>query len=162
MIRVREAAQAVVDMFYHKSWGVTSYVPASVEALRAALLDARLDEMQALTEGEYSAQYPPATWRQALGDDPRPDAGSSLDRLGAADDIARMAREAHRELVTEDYPGHAARLDPWTMRLIERFADLITAANYDACALICEQLQDWPEGATPYDCAAAIRAGKKP
>lgn len=42
-------------------------------------------------------------------------------------DIIRMAREAHRELVTKDYPGHAGQLDPWTMRLLERFAALVAA-----------------------------------
>ena len=41
------------------------------------------------------------------------------------DDIIRMALEAHRELVTKDYPGHAGQLDPWTMRLLERFAALV-------------------------------------
>lgn len=30
----------------------------------------------------------------------------------------------------------------------------------ERCAQICEQLQDWPEGATPYDCAAAIRSAE--
>ena len=76
------------------------------------------------------------------------------------EDILKMAREAHRELVAKDYPGHTAPLDPWTMRLIERFADIIAAANREACALVCEQMQDWPDGATPYDCAVAIRAGR--
>lgn len=32
------------------------------------------------------------------------------------------------------------------------------AAEREACAKICESLQDWPEGSTPYDCASAIRA----
>jgi hypothetical protein len=45
------------------------------------------------------------------------------------DDILRMAREAHRRLVTEDYPGHTGQLDPWTMALLERFAALVTAAE---------------------------------
>lgn len=52
------------------------------------------------------------------------------------EDIDRMAREAHRQLVTEDYPGHTARLDPWTMRLLERFAALVAAAEREACARI--------------------------
>ena len=39
MSKLREAAQAVIDMFYHKSWGTTSYIPASVEALRDALAE---------------------------------------------------------------------------------------------------------------------------
>lgn len=28
----------------------------------------------------------------------------------------------------------------------------------EACAKLCEQMQDWPEDATLYDCAKAIRA----
>ena len=39
MSKLREAAQAVIDMFYHRSWGTTSYIPASVEALRDALAE---------------------------------------------------------------------------------------------------------------------------
>ena len=45
------------------------------------------------------------------------------------DDIIRMAREAHRRLVTEDYPGHTGQLDPWTMTLLARFAALVAAAE---------------------------------
>ncbi len=52
MSRLREAAQAVVDMFYHRSWGTTSYIPASVEALRDAL--AEPDEV--LAEREACAE----------------------------------------------------------------------------------------------------------
>jgi hypothetical protein len=40
------------------------------------------------------------------------------------DDIIKMARQAHHELITQDYPGHAGQLDPWTMRLLERFASI--------------------------------------
>ena len=32
------------------------------------------------------------------------------------------------------------------------------AAEREACAVVCETLQDWPPNSTPYDCAAAIRA----
>jgi len=35
-------------------------------------------------------------------------------------------------------------------------------AEREACAALCEQLQDWPESSTPYDCAAAIRARNAP
>lgn len=42
--------------------------------------------------------------------------------------------------------------------LVGRFASLVAAAEREACAKVCEQMQDWPEDATPYDCAAAIRA----
>ena len=54
------------------------------------------------------------------------------------DDIIRMAREAHRELVTKDYPGHVGQLDPWTMRLLERFAALVAAHEREQCALVVE------------------------
>ena len=54
------------------------------------------------------------------------------------DDIIRMAREAHRELVTKDYPGHVGQLDPWTMRLLERFAALVAAHERKACAWIAD------------------------
>jgi hypothetical protein len=42
--------------------------------------------------------------------------------------------------------------------MVSRFASLLLDAEREACAKICEQMQDWPEDATPYDCAAAIRA----
>ena len=39
-------------------------------------------------------------------------------------------------------------------------AERQVAAERERCAKICEQLQDWPEGATPYDCASAIRSAE--
>jgi hypothetical protein len=48
------------------------------------------------------------------------------------DDIIRMAREAHHELVTQDYPGHLGQLDPWTLRLLERFAALVAAQERES------------------------------
>lgn len=53
------------------------------------------------------------------------------------DDIIRMARKAHHELVTKDYPGHAGQLDPWTMQLLERFAALVAAHERESCAKAC-------------------------
>ena len=41
--------------------------------------------------------------------------------------IIELAKNAHRELVTKDYPGHRGLLDPWTMKLLERFAALVRA-----------------------------------
>ena len=58
------------------------------------------------------------------------------------DDIIRMAKEAHKDLVTVDYPGHAGQLDPWTLRLLERFAALFAAAEREACAKVCEKLPE--------------------
>ena len=72
------------------------------------------------------------------------------------DDIIRMAREAHHELVTQDYPGHLGQLDPWTLRLLERFAALVAEAEREACANVCDER----ERANLYglkECAAAIR-----
>ena len=70
------------------------------------------------------------------------------------EDIIRMAREAHHDLVTQDYPGHLGRLDPWTIRLLERFAALVAAAEREACAKVCKESNafNW------FECAAAIRA----
>jgi hypothetical protein len=38
-----------------------------------------------------------------------------------------MAREAHKELVTKDYPGHMGQLDQWTLQLLKRFEALVRA-----------------------------------
>ena len=46
--------------------------------------------------------------------------------------IIRMARQAHHELVTQDYPGHVGQLNPWTMQLLERFAALVRADEREA------------------------------
>ena len=84
------------------------------------------------------------------------------------DDIIRWAREAHHELVTKDCPGHAGQLDPWTMQLLERFANLVAAAEREAClailrdmegkkwhlAMHCEEIK----GVSLHDAYAAIRA----
>jgi len=93
--------------------------------------------------------------------------------------VTEMAREAHRELVTLDYPGHMGQLDPWTLRLIERFAEIdradernrtwtqehwteyensIAAAEREACAKLCEGIVALNEYAYADECATAIRA----
>lgn len=51
------------------------------------------------------------------------------------DDLIKMAQKAHKELVTEDYPGHLGQLDPWTMRLLERFAALVREDEREKIAL---------------------------
>jgi len=70
-----------------------------------------------------------------------------------------MNREEIKKLGLESgISSHAFGLaseEAWQQ--VERFAFLVAAAEREACAEICEQLQDWPENATPYDCAAAIR-----
>jgi hypothetical protein len=73
------------------------------------------------------------------------------------EDIIRMARQAHRQLVTEDYPGHTGQLNPWTMRLLERFAALVAAAERKACAKVVENYAGaWDDQG--YALSQAIRA----
>lgn len=72
------------------------------------------------------------------------------------DDIVYLARHAHRKLVTEDYPGHIGKLDPWTMCLLERFAALVVAHEREASAKVCEE--HWKHSGTAIECADAIRA----
>ena len=71
------------------------------------------------------------------------------------DDIIRMAEEA----------SGGRQPDGWGVMLdheqLERFANLVAAAEREACAKVCEEYQDavdrhrWPNG---YECADAIRA----
>jgi subtilisin-like proprotein convertase family protein len=91
------------------------------------------------------------------------------------EDIIRLAREAHRRVVTDDYPGHTGQLDAWTLALLERFAALVAAAEREACAKVCDDISeeycqregkrlpslrtDAESGAG--DCAEAIRARSK-
>jgi hypothetical protein len=71
------------------------------------------------------------------------------------DEILSMAKQAHRDVVTIDYPGHVGQLDAWTMCLLERFAALVAEKEREACAI-----EGWL--AASNDCedrvAAAIRA----
>jgi hypothetical protein len=66
------------------------------------------------------------------------------------EDIIKLAREAGYE----DLP---------TVRLayqgfdIERFANLVAAAEREACAKVCDEHLEWPS-LGPKDCAEAIRA----
>ena len=71
------------------------------------------------------------------------------------DDIIRMAREAGFEIDCCSLEWHDR---------IERFAALVAAAEREACAKVCDEMEEkaedtecckWP---TPIDCAAAIRA----
>ena len=52
-----------------------------------------------------------------------------------------------------------AGLDPdvytWNQIQLERFAELVAAAEREACAKVCDELK-W--SFSPFDCAAAIRA----
>ena len=64
------------------------------------------------------------------------------------DDIIRMAREAEAWSLV-DHDGIAA---------LERFANLVAAAEREACAKVCESAGP---GAGPIYCAFAIRARAK-
>ena len=82
-------------------------------------------------------------------------------------DIIKLAREAHHKLVTQDYPGHLGQLDPWTIRLLERFTTLVAQHERECCALLCESM-DEPNLQLRYEyrrgalnCADAIRARNK-
>jgi hypothetical protein len=70
------------------------------------------------------------------------------------DDIIRMARESCA----------ADKIDPWqngfwvlTHRDLERFAALVAAAEREACAKVCDEM-DHNGVMIAADCAAAIRA----
>ena len=61
------------------------------------------------------------------------------------DDIIRMAREAG--------PLTKGPFDDWC----KRFANIVAAAEREACAAICEEEEELRDH-TPFDCALRIRA----
>ena len=78
------------------------------------------------------------------------------------DDIIRMAREAGIDAESDTLCRYEGWVEPF-----ERFAALVAAAEREACAKVCEDMEagaeftdccKWP---TPIDCAAAIRARSK-
>ena len=72
------------------------------------------------------------------------------------DEIIRMAREAgYQSVYLSDAPIGRS------YQFLERFAALVAAYEREACAKVCEQLDDesYPHARKwPSDCAAAIRA----
>lgn len=75
------------------------------------------------------------------------------------EDIIRMAREAWNEA------GEGWVVEGWFKdreKAFERFAQLVAAAEREACAKVCDptnERSDWTEYATTKaECAAAIRA----
>ena len=64
------------------------------------------------------------------------------------DDIIRMAREAGWTGPEENVTYVA---------MLERFANLVAAAEREACAMACDKLADEYADANPADCAFAIR-----
>ena len=65
-------------------------------------------------------------------------------------DIIRMAREACGD------PAWDGGVE-WTWEEVERFANLVAAAEREACAKACDKLGDEYADANPADCAFAIR-----
>ena len=67
------------------------------------------------------------------------------------DDIIKMAEEA----------SGGRQPDGWGVMLdheqLERFANLVAAAEREACAAVCDKLGDEYADANPADCAFAIR-----
>ena len=57
------------------------------------------------------------------------------------DDLIKMAQKAHKELVSEDYPGQLGEFDPWTMRLLARFAALVIEYDQKQYELNDESLE---------------------
>jgi hypothetical protein len=66
------------------------------------------------------------------------------------EDIIRMAREAGWTQYSVKHPVEAQRLD--------RFAALVAAAEREACAKVCEDIEMRNTRQGPADCAVAIRA----
>jgi len=69
------------------------------------------------------------------------------------DDIIRMAREAGFESNSLGMTYTSGSL----LDLLERFAELVAAAEREACAQICGEVGEHPS-LTPRHCAEAIRA----
>ena len=72
------------------------------------------------------------------------------------DEVIRLAKESGLQL------GYS-----FAWKHLERFAALVAAAERDACAQLCDQMEKDAEGTdcckwpTPADCAYAIRARSK-
>ena len=70
------------------------------------------------------------------------------------DDIIRMAREANCTT-----PGQVFQ---FTIEELERFAALVAAAEREACAELCQEMEDrenpYERNVAVLDCASAIRA----
>ena len=85
------------------------------------------------------------------------------------DDIIRMAREAGMERVIDVHKDGTRTIELPHPDLLKRFAELVAAAEREACAKVCEAEADkWEgnDGPICYEarlCAVNIRArGEKP
>ncbi len=79
------------------------------------------------------------------------------------DDIIRMAQEAGLQEVVEKTDHHTT-VKMMDVVALERFAALVAAAEREACAKLCDEMERRAEGTecckwpTPADCSYAIRA----
>jgi len=71
------------------------------------------------------------------------------------DDISRWAREAGVSI-----RGHYDETGS-TPAELQRFAELVAAAEREECAALCDRFQARDVGMQPAECAAAIRAMNK-
>jgi hypothetical protein len=76
------------------------------------------------------------------------------------DDIIRMAREAGLVSNQFAYGGYTAFHTDWLAAKFERFADLVAAAEREACAKLCDGM-DHDGVMVAKHCADAIRARGK-
>jgi len=79
------------------------------------------------------------------------------------DDIIKMAREAHASLLEEGKAGwlwHDQTTPAEIHAFCERFANLVAAAEREACAKVCDSFQERDVGMQPAECAGAIRRMK--
>jgi hypothetical protein len=77
------------------------------------------------------------------------------------EDIIKLAREAGVNL--KDDPEKASGVGNAIVSYydLERFANLVAAAEREACAAICDRFQARDVGMQPAECAGAIRARGK-
>ena len=75
------------------------------------------------------------------------------------DDIIQMAREALKEDDGEDYYAYTHQIIHWWGKEDEiiKFAELVAAAEREACAVICENYRDYFNSDTNYH-STLIRA----
>jgi len=76
------------------------------------------------------------------------------------DDIIRMAREALKEDDGEDYYAYTHQITHWWGKEDEivKFAELVAAAEREACAKVCEQYETGRPEYHAETLARAIRA----
>ena len=73
------------------------------------------------------------------------------------DDVIRTARETGLERIVYTLPNGASDWVVPDYERLERFAALVAAAEREACAKLCDELQDVP-ATEPHHCAEDIRA----